>query len=189
MGTTPLKLWKKCSRNLTILHISNRASWRKDRTVMFQLYQCLTCSHLNYESFFYTFSSTKCLTIIDPICHSGMHLSTSAFQMTQMGSRCMESGEPTLAIHWQMLLCNYTIKLCAVKKYPSYGIIHWPTVQVRFALNIKASSPADFRYKELLTTFHTTTPSIITFKNSRSTTLGHNQIMLGYLPMWLYKGI
>jgi hypothetical protein len=66
---------------------------------MFQLYQCLICSHLDCESFIFASASTKGLTIIDPIHLYGLHLPTCAFQMTRMGSRCMESGEPALAIH------------------------------------------------------------------------------------------
>jgi hypothetical protein len=168
MGLHLRQLRTKCQRILNILRISTGTSWGADRTVMLRLYRCLIRSRLDYGSFIYASASKNILSIIDPIQHCGIRFSTGAFRTSRVESLYTESGEPALVTRRQILLCNYAVKLSALKEYPSYGAIHGPSLQRRFALNTKASRPAGIRYKELLAALHITPPPINHLKIPRT---------------------
>jgi hypothetical protein len=68
--------------------------------------------------------------------------------------------EPALASCWQILLCSYAISLSTLKKHPSYGAVHQPSLDGRFMLSSKASCPAGIGYKELLDALNIATPII-----------------------------
>jgi hypothetical protein len=106
------------------------------------------------------------LCTLSPVHNSAIHLCTGAFRISRVESLYAESGEPALATCRQISLCSYATKQSTLKKCLSYGAVHQPSLQGRFALSLKASCPTGIRYKQLLGLIHIVTPPIIPLKIS-----------------------
>lgn len=64
----------------------------------------------------------------------------------------------------QIVLCNCVAKLSTLKNHPFYRTVHQPSLQRRFALNLKTNWSAGIRFKELMNALQISTPPVIPFK-------------------------
>jgi hypothetical protein len=62
-------------------------------------------------------------SVLDPVHNTGIHLATGAFHTSQIESLYVESGEPSLSLRRNLLLCSHTTKLATQPNRPSYGAI------------------------------------------------------------------
>jgi hypothetical protein len=116
-------LWVKCERSHRILQILIGSSWGGDQMVMLWLYHTLICSKTDYGGFVYGSATKSKLSVIDPIHHTGIHLATGAFHTNRIESLYVESGELSLSLRRNLLLCSYVAKLATQPDHPWCSVV------------------------------------------------------------------
>jgi hypothetical protein len=138
------KLRTSCERSLNGSRVLFGASWGGDRTVMFRLYRSRVRLKLHFGSFIYGSATEARLRILDPVHHAGIPLATRAFSISPVVSLYAESGEPSLSVRRELLLCSYASKLAAHIHHPSYSAFFRPAFRNHYERNTTAPDPLGY---------------------------------------------
>ena len=101
----------KCQKVLNILKVLSHTQWGADGEVLIQLYRSLVRSKLDYGTIVYGSARPSYLSLLDPIHHAGLRLSTGAFRTSPVQSLYAEANEPPLGIRRIQLAMQYCIRL------------------------------------------------------------------------------
>jgi hypothetical protein len=154
------QLRASCERSLNVLCVLSGGSWGEDRTVMLRLYCSLVRSKLDYGSFIYRSATYAKLHILDPVHHAVIRLETAACRTRPAVSLYAESGEPSLSVRRNVLLCSYASKLAALIHHPSHSAFFRPAFRNHYERNTTSSWPAGLRFQQLLSDLHVTLPTV-----------------------------
>ena len=101
----------KCKNALNLLKKLSHTNWGADRHTLMMLYKTTVLSILDYGSQIYGSASEAALRILDPIHNEGLRISTGAFRSSPTKSVQVESGEPPLALHRDLVTMRSAIKI------------------------------------------------------------------------------
>ena len=103
----------KCKNALNLLKKLAHTNWGADRHTLMMLYKTTVLSILDYGSQIYGSASVDTLKNLDPIHNEGLRISTGAFKSSPNKSVQVESGEPPLSLHRDLVTMRSAIKIQA----------------------------------------------------------------------------
>jgi hypothetical protein len=161
--------WHLPGINLIVTLIGVAISW-----VMNRIHRHIVCSPYvnNFAS-----ATKKILGILDPIHNCAIYLCIGVFRTSRV-EVCMQNQG--ICTHQQIVLCNHVAKLSTLKKYPFYRTVQQPSLQRRFALNLKTNWSAGIIFKELMNALQISTPPSYPFQDSYNATVVNKKSSLQY---------
>ena len=103
----------KCKNALNLLRKLSHTTWGADRKTLMILYKATVLSILDYGSEIYGSASEATLKILDPIHNEGMRICTGAFRSSPCSSLQVESGEPPLSLHRDLITLRSAVRIKA----------------------------------------------------------------------------
>ena len=101
----------KCKNALNLIKKLANVNWGADRHTLMMLYKTTVLSILDYGSQIYGSASEAALKTLDPIHNEGLRISTGAFRSSPSNSVQVESGEPPLSLHRDLVTMRSAIKI------------------------------------------------------------------------------
>lgn len=148
---------KKCLKSANILKVISHKTGGSDRLCLFQIYNSLIRSRLDYGSIVYGSARPSALKMLDPVHHLNLPLATGAFRISPVPSLYAETYQMSLEKRGQFLSISYAQKLLASPTHPAYPCIRKcplsrlfeskPRVVRPLSLRVEASS-VSFPFKQ-----------------------------------------
>ena len=112
-------LWTRCNSALNVLRILNGAFFT------LRMHRALVRSVLDYGNIVYGCASATNLPTRDTVHHVGIHLATGAFRTSRIDCILVDTGEPSLSMRQDILLCSYSTKISGFPNHPTYrSLLH-----------------------------------------------------------------
>ena len=103
----------KCKSALNLLKKLSHTNWGADRHTLMMLYKTTVLSILDYGSQIYGSASEAVLKSLDAVHNEGLRISTGAFKSSPSKSVQVESGEPPLSLHRDLVTMRSAIRIQA----------------------------------------------------------------------------
>ena len=103
----------KCKNALNLLKRLSHTTWGADRKTLMMLYKATILSIIDYGSEIYGSASEATLKALNPIQNEGIRICTGAFKSSPCTSLQVESGEPPLALHRDLITLRTAIRIRA----------------------------------------------------------------------------
>ena len=101
----------KCKKALNLINKLSHTSWGADRQTLKMIYKATVRSILDYGCEIYSSATEVALQRLDPLQSEGLRLITGAFRSSPVDSLQVESGEPPLNIHRDLILMKTKVRL------------------------------------------------------------------------------
>ena len=103
----------KAKNSLNLLKKLSHTTWGADRSTLMALYKTTVLSILDYGSQIYGSASEATLKTLDPIHNEGLRICTGAFKSSPNMSVQVESGEPPLSLHRDLVTMKSAVRIKA----------------------------------------------------------------------------
>ena len=103
----------KCKNTLNFLKKLSHTNWGADRSTLLKLYKATVLSIIDYGSQIYGSASEATLKSLESIHNEGLRICTGAFRLSPVKSIHVESGEPPLSLHRDLVTMRSAIKIQA----------------------------------------------------------------------------
>ena len=101
----------KSRKALNLLKKLSHTTWGADRRTLKMIYKATVLSKLDYGSQIYGSASKASLQRLEPIQNEGLRLITGAFRSSPTESLHVESGEPPLTLHRELVAMKTKVRL------------------------------------------------------------------------------
>ena len=120
------------------------------RTVLLRLYKAFIRSKLDYGCIVYGSARKSYIRRLDPIHNQGLRLCSGAFRTSPTYSLHVETNEPSLSLRRTKLSLQYTVKLMANDRNPTYSVVLDPPYRDLYDAKENSIKPSGLRIKEHL---------------------------------------